>query len=486
MTRLVKEIIFWGRFKLMNKKQKATASVIMCIFIFLSIYGVCAMALTPVRIQELLIKNITTSSDMIKDTGANKLVDGNLDSTWVSSWVNENDEKCSEWIVIEFEELYNVDRLELFPKCEIKNSSTIYSGFPKDFKIQYSIDGSLWTDVKGQLYINYSPSAREWQQLVFGKTVIAKYIKVCISKKTPERNGFYLAMLNELSLFGSEYAGADVFVPQKINYTPSVSSEFNPAVPSKQKLNDDIVGNETWTSQGGSAESNPMFNEWIVMNVGQVKKIGTIQIFPRVAAGIMKVGNFPVDFKFQYSTDGTNWNDILGQNYIQYPTPMPHSISFSFNKAVDAQYIKMLVTKKGVAPDSPNRYLVEISEIQIFTGADIVEAPTNPISSSISTSSQLVSQASSRNNTASKSSSNTTNSIKSSSNVLEITAQVSSSNLSNIGSISSNSEISSVSIDTRSESMKDNPTKFNNTIFIIIAVIIIIACILIGVFLFKK
>ena len=110
-----------------------------------------------------------------------------------------------------------------------------------------------------------------------------------------------------------------------------------------------------WTSDQKSATGA----EWIAMDMGQNCNISRIRLYPRTYNEITNC--FPVDFKLQYSTDGSTWNDVPGQSYTGYSTPGNNEQSFTFNTAVTARYIRLYATR--FSADIYGDYYLQIAEM---------------------------------------------------------------------------------------------------------------------------
>jgi hypothetical protein len=113
-----------------------------------------------------------------------------------------------------------------------------------------------------------------------------------------------------------------------------------------------------WSSAGHTTASNV---EWIYINLGSTSKISQVTLLPRVVSG--KTMCFPVNFKFQYSLDGSNWTDIDGQSYTNYSCADTIAQEFNFGSAVTAQYIRLYATKLN--PDSYGNYYCQIAEMHV-------------------------------------------------------------------------------------------------------------------------
>jgi len=121
-----------------------------------------------------------------------------------------------------------------------------------------------------------------------------------------------------------------------------------------------------WSSIGyvGSA----VHIEWIYLNLGTVKNISQVVLVPRVVSGSAMC--FPVDFKFQTSTDGINWTDISEQSYTNF-TCDTLSQKFVFSSSITTQYIRLYATK--LSADSYGNYYCQIAEMSatiIYTSVE--------------------------------------------------------------------------------------------------------------------
>ena len=76
--------------------------------------------------------------------------------------------------------------------------------------------------------------------------------------------------------------------------------------------------------------------------MGATYKVSKVKIMPRSFGQA-----FPVNFKLQYSTNGTTWTDIAGQSYTNYPNPASAEQTFNFASTVDTRYIRLYATKIG-------------------------------------------------------------------------------------------------------------------------------------------
>jgi alpha-L-rhamnosidase len=113
------------------------------------------------------------------------------------------------------------------------------------------------------------------------------------------------------------------------------------------------------TTCWSSAVQSQTGAQWIYIDLGQNYSIKRARLYPRTSSGTVYC--FPIDFKFQYGTDGTNWTDVPGQSYTNYPKPSNSEQVFTFGSAVTARYIRLYGTKFG--GDDFNNYYLQIAEL---------------------------------------------------------------------------------------------------------------------------
>ena len=130
-------------------------------------------------------------------------------------------------------------------------------------------------------------------------------------------------------------------------------------------------GNTTtaWSSQ---AHLSAAYTEWLHFDMGSNFDITQVRLSPRSNGST--IYSFPVDFKFQYSTDGNTWNDIEGQTYTNYSAPTSGTkIAFSFSSGVTCRYMRLYATK--LSPDNNSNYYCQIAEFSAYYGSGLTPTP---------------------------------------------------------------------------------------------------------------
>lgn len=110
-----------------------------------------------------------------------------------------------EYVWYEFEEAKDIGKLSIW----IASVSHSTDGFPSDFAVVYSADGTAWNIVPDQIYENYQPTAGE-NAFLFGKKVNAKKVGIKVRTKSPHAGGSI--WISEMRVHTSDIAES---------YTPS-------------------------------------------------------------------------------------------------------------------------------------------------------------------------------------------------------------------------------------------------------------------------
>lgn len=126
-----------------------------------------------------------------------------------------------------------------------------------------------------------------------------------------------------------------------------------------------------WSSASGPADRT----EWITTDLGSVRPLSRIDLFPRSDGANTGLG-FPVDFTVQVSADGAAWTTVASRT--GYPRPGAGAQSFPF-ASVDARYVKVTGTKLG-ADQFGDRYL-QLAEIEAGGGNLALGRPVTASSS---------------------------------------------------------------------------------------------------------
>jgi len=290
----------------------------------------------PQNYTNLTISGAAASSQL-SGMEASKAVDNNANTFWSSSMHTVSDpdpySECAEpeWIYVTLSDYGNVSRVTLTPR----QPECCY-GWPHELKIQVSLNGSTWSDAEISRVVE--------EKYYLKRQTFAKYVRIYASKLGPDSYWNFYSQLAEIKVERSS-SGNLAFANTSISgWEPYRSYDAQPG--------------SCWSSQWYGGSDN---TEWIYWDMGgTVNKLTGIQLTPRSGGSC-----FPVDFKLQYSNNGSTWTDITGQSYTNYPNPGSTTQSFKFGSSISARYIRLYATK--LSPDSYGNYYCQIDEFNINT-----------------------------------------------------------------------------------------------------------------------
>ena len=149
-----------------------------------------------------LKKGISASTSYIAPEGTWKpacLTDGNIKNGSQPGWtsaVQQNFNNTPEWVMVDLNGAYYVEKVVLYPRAEGE-------GFPTDYKVQLSYDGMTFMDVAtvtGDTDLTYRSRTHTFEP------TLAKYIRIYGSKLKQVGGDGYLMQLDELQAYGKPLA----------------------------------------------------------------------------------------------------------------------------------------------------------------------------------------------------------------------------------------------------------------------------------------
>ncbi len=129
---------------------------------------------------------------------AQHLIDGNRKlANSIYGWSSQNRETANavEWIIFDLGSNKTVTRADLYPR---NDDFEIGEGFPVDFSIDVSSNGTTWTTVVSKT--GYATPVDGALQTFDFSAVSARYVRLNITKLDQVNSGFY-AQLAELELY---------------------------------------------------------------------------------------------------------------------------------------------------------------------------------------------------------------------------------------------------------------------------------------------
>ncbi len=301
--------------------------------------------------SEVPIVGITASSVQAPYFLSN-LTDGNP-HTHFSSLVGPSP-TTNEWIVIDLgQKQYSLVGISLTGKNR-------GFGFPINFDILGSNDGSSWAPVVGGGFREFSNPASATVTIPFGYSVNYRFLKLNVEKLGNTYDGNYALELAEVEVHRKYVATASSVIGSLVaDY--AIDGRWDPG--------------QFYSSVG---YGTPYHTEWFQVELGAVtNNILQVNLTPR-PGGL----GFPVDFKIQYRLDPfSGWIDAPGGSRSNFSALDGKMVPIRFSNPVSARQIRLIATRLG--GDNYGNYYLQLVEFEHET-EDYPLAEPHSISASTS------------------------------------------------------------------------------------------------------
>ncbi|MFI6326305.1 discoidin domain-containing protein [Nonomuraea sp. NPDC050556] len=236
-----------------------------------------------------------------------------------------------------------VGRVDLYPRSDGANTGL---GFPIDFTVQVSADGSAWTTVATKTSFP-RPSGAETFPFA---TTNARYVKVTGTNLRPDPFGHYHLQFAEIEAAGGNLAaGRAVTASSSVEYLNEGWLRANLTDGARSALWHSMG----WSSLPGTASRT----EWASVDLGGPSLVSKVDLYAR-SDGPSTGNGFPVDFTVQVSADGSAWTTVATRS--GYPRPDASAQSFSF-APVTARHVRVVGTLHRSDP-----YHMQLAELEVF------------------------------------------------------------------------------------------------------------------------
>lgn len=315
---------------------------------------VLLMAAIPLFAAALPVSGATASSELSPLTAA-KAIDGDRGTFYSSQ--GHPDADHTEWLQLDLgSRQHAISGVRL--DARVKGY-----GFPIDFKLQYSDNGTAWTDAPGGAFTNFSNPGHQEVSIPFTKPINARYLRLYATKLGHDDYNAYYLQINEFA------------VDQK--YKATASSYFGTFEPGN------AVDGSTDVNAGATAfyssvlHSTAANTEWLQLDLGRVATgIHLVRLNPRQHGY-----GFPVDFKIQTSNSASGpWVDAPGAVFTNYNASSGAQVAIPFASPVDARYVRLYATKLGI--DNGTTYGLQVVEMAVETAFDQTAKPDYAVSDS--------------------------------------------------------------------------------------------------------
>ncbi len=260
--------------------------------------------------------------------------------------------------------VYDLKTQKTFNRMDIYPLDGSYDFFPRALSVSVSDDGVTYREVAAAKDINIEA----WGALTFEATT-ARFVRIDITAML--NLGAPSTRIGEIELYmdNGQIPAMPSFKNPTFTPDPSgnvvlhapymVSSSYEAWGWTQTVLNDgrtDYVEgvHQGWCSQIGSQV--PESDEWVAFILPTPVTISKMVIHP--------VGTFVSDYHVEVSVDGINWKTVASVEGDMYTSKEVRTLEFD---AVEARYIRLVVTKMGVKSSIYEvGYVVQIKEIEVY------------------------------------------------------------------------------------------------------------------------
>lgn len=262
------------------------------------------------------------------------------------------------FVTVDFLRDVTFNRVDLYPTG---SGYDMAEAFPRDFAIQFSVDGETWIDILTKT--DYKDVANAVPSFQF-EAVTARYVRVYVTRGTG--SGFALA---EIEVFhddgslppadSSHYktaGGEDDGTNVALNRPVTASSNLAGWDPSR--LTDGNHG--TLWSSALNRHATADEEEYFTVDLMNAYTLDRIVLIPRVNDEY-----FPQIFEVQVSDDGETFTTV---KTVEYPTQNKGTvpITVKLEDTVQARYVRIRATKLRDLAGFGDGFLFQLSEIEIY------------------------------------------------------------------------------------------------------------------------
>ena len=303
---------------------------------------------------------------------------------WTSS-ANLNSNH-TEALQMNFGSSQSVSEVDLYPRSDGINTGY---GFPIDFSIAASNDGSTWTTVVTKTGYTLPTGV---QQFSFAAQK-AQYVRVTGTnlRSNPNDNRYYRMQFAEVEVLSAAGMTGTVTTPKPapdlaLNKTVYTDNSLENSQWGANCLTDgketSVSGSNGYTSNGFATSNASLKMPYVLIDLGSNQTFNTVKLFPQTDTPAVGSGsaNFPVNFTIQVVADRTfKYSTVAKVTNQANPRGVAQTYSFP---AITGRYIAVIATTLGTpAINESNVYRMQLAEMEVsFTNlarAATVSASSN-------------------------------------------------------------------------------------------------------------
>ncbi|MET7282244.1 glycoside hydrolase domain-containing protein [Kribbella sp. NPDC005582] len=238
----------------------------------------------------------------------------------------------------------SLSRVDLYPRSDGANLGV---GFPIDYDVQVSTDGSSWTTVASR---TGQPRPTGVQSVDFAAQNV-RYVQVVGKRLAQDPFGTYRMQLAEVEVAGGNFAAGRPV-------TSSSSSEFFAEGWLRTNLTDGARQSRLWNSMGWTSESTSATTpQWVRVDLGGPSRISKVDLYAR-SDGPNTGNGFPVDYIVETSLDGSNFAEVARGTDV--PQPGSEAVSHTF-PTTTTRYVQIRATE--LRPSADTR--MQLAELEV-------------------------------------------------------------------------------------------------------------------------
>ncbi|MFB7469460.1 discoidin domain-containing protein [Kitasatospora sp. NPDC056184] len=250
----------------------------------------------------------------------------------------------AEWVSVDLGAVRRTGRVDLYPRADGADTG---AGFPVDFTVQVSADGTAWTTVADRT--GYPRPDASAQSFAFPPADV-RYVRVAATKLRTDPHGNYHLQLAEI-----ETAGGNLAVNRPVESSSSVEADGW----GRAGATDGVVNSALGYSMGWSSAkaSGPAAGEWITVDLQSTNVLSRVRLTPRTDGANTGRG-FPVDYTVQVSADKSAWTTVASRTGQTRPGAAGEEFTFA---PTGARYVRVVATK--LSTDQFGEHYLQFGEI---------------------------------------------------------------------------------------------------------------------------